>query len=353
MTTYWLMLLVPMLAGLSPWKAKGALPNFQWFLYWALLILIIGLRHEVGGDWFNYIENYAGLDGVSFFQAFSGADVSKDSGYGVIYWFSVNYLNGIYFTNLVCALIFVAGLLRVCKSMPIPWLALAVSIPYLVTVVAMGYTRQAAAIGLIMWGLIDLMNGKPIRFYAMVLLGVLFHKTAFFMLPIGFLFSNSLRNLKDLFLFLLLLSIAFFAFLADRIGDLLYYYVIETGGMESSGAFIRVVMNVFAALVFLYFRKVWAERYSDASLWTIFSVVSLIMLPLTFVISTTIDRMALYFIPMQLVIFSRTPLLITSKYNRALFILSILFLYIVALFVWLNFGQFSKYWLPYQNLLFK
>ena len=66
MTTYWLMLLVPMFAGLSPWKAKGALPNVQWFLYGVFLIAIIGLRHEVGGDWLNYIQNYSGMEGVIF-----------------------------------------------------------------------------------------------------------------------------------------------------------------------------------------------------------------------------------------------------------------------------------------------
>ena len=159
MTVYWLMLLVPMLAGLSPWKAKGALPNLQWFLYGALLVLIIGLRHEVGGDWINYIENYKSLEGISFSDALQENMVRQNHGFGVIHWFSLNYLNGIYTTNVVCAAIFVAGLLRMCKNMPIPWLALAVSIPYLVIVVATGYTRQAAAIGFIMWGLIDLMNG--------------------------------------------------------------------------------------------------------------------------------------------------------------------------------------------------
>ena len=147
MTIYWLMLLVPMLAGISPWVAKGALPKLKWFLYGALLILIIGLRHEVGGDWSNYIENYAGLESLSFSNALQQPMVVQDLGYGVVYWFSLNYLNGIYATNLVCAAIFVAGLLRVCKNMPLPWLALAVSIPYLVIVVATGYTRQAAANG--------------------------------------------------------------------------------------------------------------------------------------------------------------------------------------------------------------
>lgn len=154
-------------------------------------------------------------------------------------------------------------------------------------------------------------------------------------------------------MFVLLFTVAIVALMAERLSYLIQYYVIDTEGMESSGAFIRVLMNVVAASVFLYFRKAWAERYSDSGLWTIFSIVSLVMLPLTFVISTTIDRMALYFLPMQLVIFSRTPLLIASTYTRTLFVLGILFFYIATLFVWLNFGGYSTFWLPYQNMLLK
>ena len=353
MTIYWLMLLVPVLAGLSPWRAKDTLPQVQWLIYGLFLLLIIGFRHEVGGDWSVYIDNYRGFLGIGFFDLFSIENLSQDIGYVLIHWFSLNYLNGIYSTNLICSGIFIAGLFRVCKNMPMPWLALSISIPYLVIVVAMGYTRQTSAIGFIMLGLIDLMNGKTIRFYVMVILGVLFHKTALFMLPVGFLYENSIRNLKDVLLFMLFFGMAFFAFLADRISNLLHYYVTDTGGMESSGAFIRVMMNVVSASVFLYFRKAWSEKYSDTRLWTILSVMSLVMLPLTFIISTTIDRMALYFIPMQLVILSRTPLFIINTYNRTLFVLSILILYSAALFVWLNFGNFSSHWLPYQNLLFK
>lgn len=353
MTIYWLMLLVPMLAGLSPWKAKGALPKIQWILYAVLFICIIGLRHEVGGDWRNYIDNYAVLEGLSFGDARMHPMVYQDYGFGLIHWLSVNYLNGIYTTNLVCAAIFIAGLFRMCKNMPLPWLALAISIPYLVIVVATGYTRQAAAIGFIMWGLIDLMNGKQIKFYVMVMFGVCFHKTALFMLPVGFLYANSLSNLKNLILFVLFFIFAFAGFMADHIARLTYYYVEDTQGMESSGAVIRVAMNVASSIVFLYFRKLWAERYSDSGLWMILSVSSLIMFPLAFVSSTVVDRMALYLLPMQLVILSRTPMFITNVYNRTLFILIVLFLYIGALFVWLNFGQHSSHWLPYQNLLFK
>ena len=353
MITYWLMFIVPMFAGLSPWKAKGSLQHFQWLMYGVLLIILVGLRHQIGGDWFNYISNYEKLQGISISELYKLVGISGDIGYAFVHWICLNYFNGIYSTNFFCSAIFVAGLLRICKNMPMPWLALAVSIPYLVIVVARGYSRQAVAIGFIMWGLIDLINDKPIGFYGAIILGTLFHKTALFLLPIGYFYGNSIRNIKDFILFILLFSIAFLAFLAEGISNLLHYYVIDTEGMESSGAFIRVMMNVVSALVFLCFRKKWTEHYSDGRLWLIFSVLSLIMLPLSLIISTTIDRMALYLLPMQLVIFSRTPLFIVNTYYRTLYVLVILFVYIAAMYVWQNFGHYSSFWLPYKNILFQ
>ena len=347
------MLLVPLLAGISPFVAKGALPKLQWFIYGALLILIIGLRHEVGGDWSNYIENYAYMEDYNLSDAIMLHSISRDFGFEVIHWFSVHYLNGIYSTNMICASIFVVGLVRLCKNMPVPWIALVVAMPYLVIVVAMGYTRQAASIGFVMWGLIDLMNGKKGMFYTMVILGAMFHKTTMIMLPVGFLFGNSIRNPKDLLVFVLLFFIAFATFLADSINALVNNYLIHPGSMKSSGALIRVMMNMFAALVFLFFRKSWINSYTDASLWVIFTIITIGMVPLTFVTSTTTDRLALFFLPMQLVIFSRTPVLIVNVYNRTIFVLFVLFFYISVMFVWLNYGNFSSEWLPYQNLLFK
>jgi len=352
MTIYWLMLLVPILAGLSPWKAKGALPNLQWIFYGAILILIVGLRHQVGGDWGSYINNYKHLEGTRFFDAITIYSVSRDLGYEIIHWFALNYLNGIYSTNLACAAIFTAGLLRLCKNMPFPWLALVVAIPYLVIVVAMGYTRQGAAIGFIMWGLIDLMNGKTSRFYLMLILGTLFHKTTLFLLPIGFLYSNSISNFRDLLLFGLFFVITFIAFMADYFQAMVNNYITDTQGMESSGAFIRVAMNVFSGTLFLFFRKRWAKKFNDASLWFMCSIISVIMLPLTLVMSTTIDRMALYFIPMQLIVLSRLPILIINTYNRTLFIFIVLALYIGSMYVFLNFATAVPFWVPYHNILF-
>ena len=47
---------------------------------------------------------------------------------------------------------FTYGLFRICRQQPNPWLALVVATPFLIIVVGMGYTRQAAAMGFLMIG---------------------------------------------------------------------------------------------------------------------------------------------------------------------------------------------------------
>ena len=68
-------------------------------------------------------------------------------------WFAGQNELGIWFVNTICGGIFSYGLIAFARSQPRPWLALAVAVPYLIIVVAMGYTRQAAAIGFVMLGL--------------------------------------------------------------------------------------------------------------------------------------------------------------------------------------------------------
>ena len=44
-------------------------------------------------------------------------------------------------------------LIRFCLAQADPWLSVLIAIPYMVIVVAMGYTRQAVALGILMVGL--------------------------------------------------------------------------------------------------------------------------------------------------------------------------------------------------------
>ena len=357
MTIYWIMLIFPTLALLTPIKLNRNLSTLNWLWVSLCLILIVGLRHEVGGDWENYITHnslYVNLKNIDFIEVFSINNLSADIGFLIIHWFSQNYLYGIYSTNLICAAIFVVGLQRLCRNEPFPWIALIVSMPYLIIVVSMGYTRQAAALGFIMWGLVSLMSGQKGKFYLSIAFAVLLHKTALVMFIVGLLSNNyhlkyNNHNKRDYLIFGLMFI--FIAINYSKFANMVHFYITNTT-MESSGAFIRVMVSSIAALVFLSFRKHWKGKYGDYHIWLIFSILTLIMLPLTFIISTTIDRIALYFLPMQVVIFSRISALIKDDNLTIIYILSLLILYFSILFVWLNYGSYSIYWIPYSNILF-
>ena len=78
---------------------------------------------------------------------------------------------------------------------------------------------------------------------------------------------------------------------------------------ESQGAMIRLVMNALPAVIFLIWRQRFAFDALQMRLWAWFSIFSLALLALLFVssASTAIDRVALYLLPLQVVVFSRLP----------------------------------------------
>ena len=347
MAIYWIMFILPMLFTLHPVRVSNDLRRLAFWLIGILFILIIGLRHEIGGDWDRYISIYAHhLNSPFNFQNFTSGDYVYES----IHWFSLNYLNGVYFTNLICALIFMSGLIRFCRTMPTPWLAFLVSIPFLVIVVSMGYTRQGAAVGFLLLALVDLTKGRSFRFYIYIIIGALFHKVLLIMIPIGYLYNMSRFKILNFITVFSLLLISGYFLLFDRIAHMFYYYI-TIKFHDSGGALIRVFMGFVSAIIFFAFRGKFKEKFYDEKLWLIFSVISVVLFPASYFYTTFIDRITIFFLPLQLVVLSRIPILIQSKFNREIFILGVLVVYSSALFVWLNFGNHSNEWLPYQNIL--
>jgi hypothetical protein len=248
------------------------------------------------------------------------------------------------------AIIFIVGLFRFCRTMPLPWMALLISVPFLIVVVSMGYTRQASAVGLLMWGLVDLIKGRSVFFYLFVIFASLFHYTVLVMLPIGLIYSSKKNHLPGLMLFFLIFSVIVYYIFSDTIEHMFHYYI-TIKYHHSEGAILRTFVTFFTAIIFFIYRKKFKQVFHDEKLWLIFSIVSILILPLAFFYSTFSDRIAIYFLPLQLVVLSRVPVLISSRSYRTIFVLCVLILYISILFVWLNFGTHSTYWLPYQNTL--
>ena len=74
MLPFWLMFLVPAWAVL----VSKRLPDRQRFAAWwaigTLFALMIGLRHEVGGDWFNYLDHFKTVARMEFATAMKKGD---------------------------------------------------------------------------------------------------------------------------------------------------------------------------------------------------------------------------------------------------------------------------------------
>jgi hypothetical protein len=353
MLAYWLMFIFPAIVAIQmpPVWGSGtgntrtaARFSVDWFFIVTGLTLIIGLRYEVGGDWGNYFRY---LSAARLMNIKDLAAVSDPA-----YW-ALNMLSawlgwGITGVNLFSGFLFAAGLVVFCLNLTRPWLALGCAMPYLVTVVAMGYTRQSVALGLAMIGLVALQKGRYIRFAIWILVAALFHKSAIILILLAALVVNRNR-IKAVGLIGLLAFFGYEFILSDHVDQLTRTYV--DANVESVGALIRLGMNVVPALLFLTLHKRFMIGYLQKRLWIIISSLSVVMFLAFFFanLSTALDRMALYFIPIQLVVYANLPDAIGSpgRRNQAI-VAGILFYYGAALFVWLNFSHHSDWWLPYS-----
>lgn len=310
-------------------------------------VLFVGLRYKVGGDWGAYEEIYENI----YFQPLIPALGFSDPGYAVLNWISARLDTGIWLVNLVCSILFMAGVGRLATRQPAPWLAIVVAIPYLIIVVAMGYTRQAAAIGLICFGLSDASErslGKTVFYVAVA---TLFHKTAVLLLPVMIAPIATRKPLYGLIGCVLFVGL-FAVFLRGKSDQLVANYV--QSDYDSQGAAIRVAMNVLAASIFLILRKDMDFTSYQRSVWTYISLLALVSVPalVTFSASSGVDRLSLFLIPMQLVSLSRLPSTIGKTSSAYAFLIFIIITYSFTIqFIWLNYATNATSWLPYKSVI--
>ena len=350
MIPYWLLLLIPLVACTLGIRRYWS--NQLCWLIGIALTLFIGLRHEVGGDWFSYLPYLTRAKDLTVIQLVEWGD----PGYNILNWFFASESWGIYGVNLISSAIFSFGLIIFCRAQPRPWLALCMAIPYLVIVVAMGYSRQGVAIGLIMPGLLALERGRLRPFLVSMAAAATFHSTSLVMLafvlpavPGRSLSSRALRLLIFIIVGLALVQ----TFLVSRVQGFVSGYI--EAEYQSEGAAIRVAMNLLPGLLLLGWPKRFALTSQQLRLWTAMALtalgcaVVLILMPLN---STAVDRIALYVIPLQLVVASRLPGTKLFGSSPAMLTSSVLIFCIAVEYVWLNYATHSSGWLPYSSLLF-
>ncbi|WP_428357797.1 EpsG family protein [Methyloprofundus sp.] len=317
-----------------------------WIILGFFMIILIGFREQVGGDWASYIRRFDSISSVTLQKALG----IGDPGYAYINWLMASWGWGIYGVNLVCAIIFTSGLIVFCRQQIYPWLAFAVAVPYLIIVVGMGYTRQAVAVGLFFFALAYLERGQFKHYLVFILIATLFHKTAVLMIPFGiFLYGKGIM-LRVVGVILVFVG-AWYGLLAEEQENLWHNYVEVQ--MESQGAKIRVFMNLVPSLFLLLYWKRWKQSFPNPMLWLWMALASIVCFFMVGFASTAVDRMALYLIPIQVAVFSRLPYLAKKSFSVGAMTTGIVLGYTLVLFVWLNYASHAHYWVPYHNVIFQ
>jgi len=342
MLGFWLMFLIPAWAVLVPARLPERQKIVAWWAVGTVFALMIGLRHEVGGDWFNYLRELESTSGL----ALTDAVKKGDPGHFLVNWAVARLGGSVYWVNLFYASVLMWGTVRFCRKQPRPWLALLVAVPYMLIVVGMGYSRQAVALGFALVGLVALGEHRVRTFVVCIVLGALFHKSALLLLPIAAL-AASRNRLLTTGLVGISFAMLYWLLLSGKVDTLWANYV--EFQMESQGARIRVLMNAIPAVLLLLWGKRLEPDRQQRKLWIWIALLALLCLPLVSLASTAVDRVALYLIPLQLFVFTRVPRLAGNNVRiRTLLVLGVVGYYAVVLFVWLNYATHAQLWLPYQ-----
>jgi hypothetical protein len=343
MTIYWIIFVIPALAAIVQGNSRAFVGAKLYWTFCAVLIAIVGLRYRVGPDWDNYLAH---LDTVSASSA-SEAIRTSDSAYWLLNWFANYTGQGVWLINVICATIYLTGLFCLSRRTSNPWLGVTVAIPFMVIVLGMNYTRQSAALGFVFYAIIALERGKSKAFGVLGIAASIFHKSAVVTLPLG-AFAATSRRLVRWLAVAALTGIAYVLFLEKSATSLTENYI--EGQMISDGTVVRVLMNVLGAgCVFIVVanreispaaRKFWI-RYS---LSTIPFFIAIIVLPPL----TVIDRLALYWTPLQIYAFAHLPGAFKRWGVEKLALAFIIGCYALVQFIWLTYANFSFAWKPYR-----
>ncbi len=326
-------------------QKKGSYYFHSLFIF--LLILFIGFRYKVGGDWPSYSIYYYQAQFANGLDFNTGNEVS----YVLINYISSLLSGGILLVNIICTIIFIYFFYNFIITLPRPWLGLVIAIPYFIIVISMGFVRQGLAIAIFMYAITFIKKRKLKTYIFFTLLASTFHLSVIIFIPL-ILLQFLYKNILSTFLILIFITIIFYINYDSILAKAENYFISE---MTSDGSLIRSLMNLIPALIFILFMKRFRIEKNEKLFWFQLSIIAIIfsLLLIFYPNFTIIDRFGYYLISLQIFVFTFLPG-VFGKYNKKnkIWVILIIFYYFLVLLIWLNFASHSYAWIPYKSYLF-
>lgn len=142
---------------------------------YVLLAGQVGLRWETGTDWLPYLNNFLDTDDINivFFNSLIGFEI----GYGLFVYFIRSFTQDYTLFLVIHAIIYYFLIFKSNKHIsPYPFVSLLLF--YVSTIGVLGSNRQLLALSICLYSVQFVMEKKPIKFFALIFIGFLFHTTA-------------------------------------------------------------------------------------------------------------------------------------------------------------------------------
>ena len=349
------MLFLPFLGLINSDRVSKNTSFFFTILYLFFLVLFIGFRHEVGGDWTQYVHNYSNQTIYDFYNFDIRSDYLYEYLSFLFYKFGLSY----HFLNFFLSIIFVYSIYSFSRLQPSLAFAFIVCFPIIIIIMGMGFTRQGIAFAFITLSMVSFIKENRYNFLFFSLLAIFFHKSAIFILLI-YPFINQKINYTEIFFILIVIFILAIILRGDLynlynnyLGENLYNNAEESSQLVARGAPVRIGLNLLASTIFFIFYRELTYNENEKKLFLFLSFSVFFIFILSFKFSVFADRVNYYFTPIQIIVFSRFPYLFYKERTRDFLIYSTALFYIVILFIWLNYAEYAHAWLPYQNILMR
>ncbi len=364
MIPYFIYFFIPVLIYVTTtfYRNNESLNKFFLYFFFIISVVFVGTRYEVGGDWTTYIRNLKINISDSLFKTLEYdptniGGFSIEPGWALLSWLVKTNNLGIIGLNFISSLLFFIGLYLLCSKSNNFWISIIIAVPYMIIIVSMGYVRQSIALSFLMISISliynDEMRFKKLFFLIFLIIGASFHRSLYIMFPLIFIIDKKLFSLKNIFYFFILLFFLFFYF-NDVFFNSMYINYVKNKmitGMHSTGAVPRILLNFIPSFLFLYNYKKF-KNDKDFKFLLYLSLISIISILFIKVGTTALDRMSIYLMPLQILLWPKLISIFTNHLLKIILVKSLIFTYFMVLFVWMNFGDTRRGWVPYSSVLF-
>ena len=327
-------------------------------------IVFIGLRHEIGCDWNTYKEMFEKYNSLNLLEIIKrnlfGAQKLEELGH----IFLTKISHNIYFLNLIYSILFSIPLFYFCSKLKRKYFSLLISYPYYIVVIGMGPIRQAACTSFLMLSILYISNKKYYKHFFLTIISLLIHQ--FSILFNGLILSSLIIKIRKIKLstlnifIMIVISLIFLICLPSIINKIYIYFayykkIDPNGGMivsPAKSAILIWIMNFITSFKFLKNKNNFNLNNNLKNIFTTFSIVEIIILPIVLLQSVIGYRLLLYLFPSSIYITSLIPELNFLNIKKQYMLNIIISLAFISLIIWLKFAFHASCWVPYKNILF-